>query len=394
MKICAIICEYNPFHFGHLYHLREARRLTDCDAVLCIMSGNFVQRGEAALLDKYERAAHAVRAGADAVVELPSVFCTSSAEFFASGAIKLLSCVPGVTWLSFGAESGSAEDFLAAARALNDEPPSVSEEISRRMREGTGFVRARAEAWKNHLPDMPDLPNNILGTEYARAALRFFPELQLVPVPRTGSGYSDKVLNGKYSSATAVRAAFFRGERESLAEAVPAYVAESLARFSGYTDSDRLELLEKYALLNVSRQRLASITDCKEGLENALKRAAKSNVRDIPAALTSRRYTTSRIRRILLQNLLGITECFVRECLNAPLYLRLLAVGNGREEILSALGNATVPLLAKTGDEKRLTGIAKECAEKDLFADEVFRLVKNLAPEKKRIFSGGPQLFA
>ena len=165
MKICAIICEYNPFHFGHLYHLREAKRLTGCDAVLCIMSGNFVQRGESALLDKYERAAHAVRAGADAVVELPAVFSTSSAEFFASGAIKLLSCVPGVTWLCFGAESGSAEDFLAAARALNDEPPSVSEEISRRMREGTGFVRARAEAWKNHLPDMPDLPNNILGTE-------------------------------------------------------------------------------------------------------------------------------------------------------------------------------------------------------------------------------------
>ena len=133
MKICAIICEYNPFHNGHEYLIKEAKRRSDADAVLCLMSGNFVQRGSVAVLPKRNRAIHAVKCGADAVIELPTVFATSNAEIFASGAISLLSKIPEVTCLAFGAELGEKEPFLQAAAALLKEPEAVSKTVKTLM---------------------------------------------------------------------------------------------------------------------------------------------------------------------------------------------------------------------------------------------------------------------
>jgi len=118
MKICAVICEYNPFHNGHAYQLSEAKKRSQADAVLCIMSGNFVQRGESAIVDKFTRAKHAVLGGADAVIELPTIFATSNAELFAKGAISILSSIPDVTTLCFGAETASTEAFLQTAKLI------------------------------------------------------------------------------------------------------------------------------------------------------------------------------------------------------------------------------------------------------------------------------------
>lgn len=392
MKICAIICEYNPFHNGHLYHLGAARRETDADFVVCIMSGNFVQRGEAAVTGKYTRAKHAVLAGADAVIELPLVFSTSSAEFFARGAIKLLSAIPDVDALSFGAESGNEEDFFRAARMLEREPAEVSAAIRRRMRKGESYIKARADAWtenaglkadefreNNILLSLPTEPNNILGVEYARAIQAYQSSIRLFPIRRIGSGYSQETLRADYPSASAVRAALERGE--SLLSGVPEYVRGDLP----LTLENDLEALEKLSLLQRSAEDIKSVLDCSEGLENALKKAAEENVADIARTLTSKRYTTSRLRRVLLQNLLGISEAFIRECLDSPLYLRLLAVKKGREEVLSALGRSAYPILSRSGDEKSLKGTARACAEKERFADGVFRIVRKTLPEAKSV---------
>ena len=152
MKICAIICEYNPFHNGHLHHLREAKRLSGADAVLCIMSGNFVQRGESAIVDKFTRAKHALMAGADAVIELPVVFSTSNAELFAKGAISVLSSVHAVEYLCFGCENANKTAFKLAAKYLNEEPREVSEKIRQLTASGMSFAKARANAWAGHIP--------------------------------------------------------------------------------------------------------------------------------------------------------------------------------------------------------------------------------------------------
>ena len=161
MKICAIICEYNPFHNGHLYQLMEAKRQSGADAILCIMSGNFVQRGEAATMDKFTRAKHAVLAGADAVIELPTVFACSNAELFAKGALSILSSIPAVSTLCFGAETADKAAFLLAARYLNNEPKEVSEKIKELISTGVSYAKARANAWAGFLPLDWFIANNV-----------------------------------------------------------------------------------------------------------------------------------------------------------------------------------------------------------------------------------------
>ena len=380
MKICAIICEYNPFHNGHLYHLQTARALSGADAVVCVMSGNFVQRGEAAILNKYVRAKHAVMAGADAVIELPTVFATSNAELFAKGAIKLLSSIPAVETLCFGAENVNKTAFTLAARCLNDEPQEVSKQIKKLVDTGASYAKARAEAYAGFIPfDVLSSPNNILGVEYTRALLAYDSPIQILPIERKGAGYSDNVLKENYSSASAVRAALHQGKRPD--GNLPDYVLNDLPKAL----ETHLDVLEKYAVLSRTTKEIASVCDCTEGLENAFKKAA---VFPAPLAqtLTSPRYTSSRIRRIALQNLLKINEALIRESLTSSLYLRVLAVKKERSDVLSALSEASFPLITRAHDENVLSGKAKECFETDTFAEKVYSLLYPNKTKNKSIF--------
>lgn len=380
MKICAIICEYNPFHNGHLYQLTKARELSGADAVVCIMSGDFVQRGEAAILDKHTRARHAVMAGADIVIELPAAFATSNAELFAKGATKLLAAIPAVKTLCFGAETANAEAFLRAAKLLNNEPPAVSQKIKALTGEGASFAKARAEAWRGYIDtELLVSPNNILGLEYARAILAENADIEILPLSRVGGGYADTVLHAEYSSATAIRNAI--QENGAFASQVPDFVLQDIKKQSG----DTLETLEKFALLSRSATEIASVCDCTEGLENALKRAAEQSA-PLAKNLTSARYTASRIRRIALQNLLKIDETLIRESLRAPLYLRVLAAKKQASEVLSALGESPFPLLIRAHDEEKLSPAAKRCFEADLFAEKIYALLYDPRSTQRALF--------
>lgn len=380
MKICAIICEYNPFHNGHLHQLREAKRLSGADAVLCMMSGNFVQRGEAAIMEKYTRAKHAVQAGADIVVELPTVFATSNAELFAKGAVSLLSSIPAVNTLCFGAETANKHAFILAARYLNDEPAEVSAKIKASMQKGVSYAKARAQAWAGFIPfDILCSPNNILGLEYSRALLSLDSAIQILPIPRIGSNYNDDTLKENFSSASAIRTAIKNGEM--ITANIPEYVAKDLP----ISLETNLEILEKYALLSKKTEDIAKVCDCTEGLENALKKAAMTNF-SLTEVLTSSRYTSSRIRRIALQNLLNIDEQKIRDCLRSPLYLRVLAVKKERNDVLSALSDCLLPLLLRAHDEDRLCDVAKQSFKIDLFAEKVYNIVYGISSTKKEIF--------
>ena len=369
MKICAIICEYNPFHNGHAYQLREAKRLSGADAVLCVMSGNFVQRGEAAVMDKFTRAKHAVLGGADAVIELPTPFATSNAELFAKGAVKLIHSIPSVSHLCFGAENADKNAFLAAAKLLNEEPPAVSKKIKELIASGVSYAKARAQAYEGHIQaDLLSSPNNILGLEYTKALRTLSSTIEILPIQRVGGGYKDEKLQETYSSASAIRAAISQGE--SLAHALPSFVEKDLPT----SLENNLEALEKYAVLARTPAEIARVCDCTEGLENALKKAANS-ADGLVETLTSARYTSSRIRRIALQNLLNIEEQLIRESLQSPLYLRVLAADKARSDVISALSESTFPLIARAHDENALSGIAKECFDIDLFAEKTYGLL-------------------
>ncbi len=370
MKICAIICEYNPFHNGHLYQIDQAKRLSGADAVLCLMSGNFVQRGEAAIFDKYTRAKHAVKAGADIVLELPTVFATSNAELFAKGAIHILSAISNVRILSFGAENADKTAFLLGARYLNNEPSEVSAKIKQEVQKGTSYAKARAQAFAGFIPfDLLASPNNILGLEYTRAILDKQADIDILPLQRKGAGYTETNLQKEFSSATAIRNAIFH--HHDVEKHVPTFVAEDIAK----AKNCNLETLEKYALLSKDAQEIAKVCDCTEGLENAFKKAALSPC-PLVETLTSPRYTSARIRRIALQNLLCVDETLIRESLKTTLYLNVLAVKKARNDVLSALAESELPLLVRAHDEDALSGIAKRCYEKDKFAQSVYDLLQ------------------
>lgn len=377
MKICAIICEYNPFHNGHLYQIRLARSLFPDHALLCVMSGNFIQRGEPAVMDKFTRAKHAVQNGADAVIELPTVFATSNAELFAQGAIHLLASLPDVKTLCFGAETADKSLFLRAAALCNDEPREVSKKIKLLTANGVSYARAYQEAYADYIdPDFLRAPNNILGIEYTKALLKKGSPIEIAPIERVGNGYADKTLRENFSSASAIREAITNGA--SIEGNVPDCVRQDLPKCT----KNALDALEKYAVLSKKAEKIRNVCDCTEGLENALKKAALLSA-PLYESLTSARYTASRIRRIALQNLLGIEERHIRECLSAPLYLRLLCAKKESRALLASLGGGRFPLLVRAQEGERLDGIAKTCFLCDRFSEQVYSLLYPVSTEKQ-----------
>ncbi len=380
MKICAIICEYNPLHNGHLYQIDQAKKRTGADALLCLMSGNFVQRGEAAILDKFTRAKHAVLAGADIVIELPSIFATSNAELFAKGAIHLLSSIPAVNILCFGCEYPDKDLLQKAASLLNNEPADVSEEIKLLSHAGLSYAKARAQAWSKYIPSaLLSSPNTILGIEYTRALLKAKATIDILPIQRVGSGYNAPLLQQEYSSATAIRKNL--QEKENLRNYLPNFVLDSLPK----TIENSLDLLEKYAILSTHKEDIAKICDCTEGLENAFQKAAKSSI-GLVDSLTSSRYTSSRIRRIALQNLLNIEEIFIRDCLQKDLYLRLLGAKATSKEVLKTVGESNFPFIVRKADAEKLSAAAKKCFDIDLYAEQIYALLYPNATKRKTLF--------
>ncbi len=377
MKICAVICEYNPFHNGHAYQLQQIRAMSGCDKIVCLMSGNFTQRGEAAVLGKYVRARHAVLGGADAVLELPVAFAVSPAELFAQGAVHILSSIPAVTALAFGCESGNKESFLSLARILSREDKAFKTALKENMKDGTSYVRARTQTLLSLNADVDEqmltAPNNILGAEYCRAILMQGASIEPLPIPRMGAGYSDETMARNFSSATALRAALndpARKTQKLIKKNVPPFVWEDLRG-----DVPAYRPAAVLSLLRASEEEIAAAPDCAEGLENRLKALARSNpvYGDVIEKVTTKRYTASRLRRILLQVFLGVRLKDVRAYLDAPLYCRTLALRKqGAEEMLSELARGSFPPLVRRSDADRLKRDALSCFRLDAAANDAY----------------------
>lgn len=387
MKICGVICEYNPFHLGHEYQLREAKKRSGADAVVCVMSGCFTQRGEAAILPPAIRAKHAVLCGADAVIALPVVFSAASAEIFARGAIRLLCSLPGFDCLSFGAEHADG-DFYAAAKILNDERAYI-EKTKEFLSRGFSFAAARAESLKGTAAfPLLSSPNDILGLEYARALLKENRKknVTLLPVQRLGD-YKKQTLatNGaaEYSSASSIRLAMEKGDFAAISSELPACVSADI-RSAGIA-AENLKTAERIAVLKTRKNELALTADISEGLENALKRAARQP-EDIVTQLTSKRYTASRINRILLQNLLDIRKDLLADCLSASLYVQPLALGKERKDLLSVLSEGEFPCVMRYADEQKLTGTARRCFQADKLAEKIYSAVTGFYGGTKNVF--------
>lgn len=390
IKICAVICEYNPFHNGHLYQLQQIKRTGKFDLVMGIMSGNFTQRGEAAILDKFTRAKAAVTYGMDLVVELPVFFSSSPAEIFARGGVKLLSSLPDYCdlTLAFGCESGDEEKFLSLGETFLHEPAAFKEKLKSHLALGFSPAKARELAYGELFPDEKcekffSSPNNILGVEYAKAVLRVRAEtgreISLLPLPRKGAEHAENTLRENFSSASAIRAALLYGDRtdgrflSNLPERrLPP--TENLLTLHAY---EKLDAMEYYALLRATEEELRRISDCTEGLESALKRAAgiRFSAKEVIDEVTSKRYTSSRIRRILLANALGVTARVQRDFSEGELFLHPLALrAQKRETILAVLGDKRghAPLVMRKSDVEKLREPAREAFLLNERADKVY----------------------
>ena len=378
MKICFAICEYNPLHNGHLIHINKIKEEVKPDCLAIIMSGNFTQRGEIALLDKYTRASHAIKAGADVVFELPTVFATGNAEIFAKGAVSLANTLTGSHVLCFGTESGAKDTLLTTAKMLIAESKEFKALYKEELKTGVTSIKAKVNALSKMNIENVDCellksPNNILGIEYTKAILNFKSKLDIHPIIREGAGYNDTELYKGISSASAIRNAILEGKIKKTKSSLPDFVYKDLPK----TLPNANDLIF-YSILKASKQELKEIIDCTEGLENRIKALSKTsiNLEDLKDKLKTKRYTYTRISRILLSSMLGIDENFIRKCLSSELYLKVLAVNKQRINLLSELTQLTdTPIITRKSDADKLIGIAKSCFEKDVFANDVYGFV-------------------
>ncbi len=366
MKICAIICEFNPFHNGHAYLIEQIRASKKFDAVLCIMSGSFTQRGDIAVCDKFTRARHAVTGGADCVIELPAPFAVAPAPIFAQGAVKILSSIPAVRALAFGCEEKI--DFFRAARVSADENEEFRSTLNSLLSAGESYAKSYCAAiGKLSGENVVGSPNNILGIEYAKAILKYRPDIEIFPVERVGGGYNDEHLYENYSSASAIRAHL--GERQT-AGCLPDCVMADLPR--DLQLAERWNDIMRYALARAEKDDLKRIFGCGEGLEHKLKSLVTLPTEQIIAEATSKRYPSSRIRRILAANALGLYADEVRTLSEDGGYIKPLAVkGSACDELFKELARSPYPVIIKQRDLGTLDAPSRRLYELSSVCDDV-----------------------
>lgn len=379
-RILGIVAEYNPFHRGHLHQLKSAQAETDCQYTVIAMSGNFVQRGEPAIFDKWVRAEMALTAGADLVLEVPTYHVLQSAQGFARSAMAILAGC-GTTVLSFGSESNNKEELVALATWLDQD--LAQQEIRKGLSRGINYAAAvykavQATPGKSHLAPLLTGANDILAVEYIRAIRRYSPDISFHPIRRVGQGSKD------YMSASQLRALLAQGRVEEATTHIPQDLRATFARASAvpvFTEDFTQALF--YALLTMGRKKIRSLPACSEGLEYRVLRAISSH-RSIPAlidAIKTKRYPRTRIQRLLMQALLQFQG--VRADEGYIPYLRVLACSTRGKELLPLLASENnAPLIFSARDYKKITPPASHLLRLDQRAANIYSLAGKIPPRE------------
>ena len=373
MRVCGVICEYNPFHKGHALHLSRARALTGADYVVCAMSGALTQRGTFARHDKWTRARAALLNGADLVLELPARFACSPAPDFARGGVGLLSSLGVVTHLSLGCEADALPLLTLASDALLHEPPAFVAALRQGLDAGLSFPRAQALAaqaacGKPGMAKAIGQPNASLALEYLRALP---PDIVPAPVEREGGGYLDGALC-ELASATAVRAALERGDLTGALASVPSpRLISDVEALGDVHAPDALDQALLYRLRQMTQRELSQVPGMDEGLQNRFLSTAKEVVsrEELIALVKTKRYTYTRLSRLCSLSLLGVTR-ELTAAHPAPTYARILGFRREAAPLLRAIKEqSTVPLITKAADYDRSDALfALDLCAQDLWS--------------------------
>ena len=372
MQVCAIITEYNPFHAGHAYQIAKIReKIPDC-AIVSIMSGNYVQRGEPAIWDKYHRAAYAVQAnGPDVVLELPLPAALSSAEGFARGGIQLANAIGCVTHLSFGCETGTEESLLSLASCLNSE--EFAAVLQKHLPTCASYAHAASAAAHELCPQyasLLDSPNDLLAVQYCRSLLEICPHIQPIAIRRKGAAH-DGTPEDNIPSASYIRS-LFRSHQETNALAlIPQAYRQNCRNARSHSWNDM-----EYAVLSYLRrltlEDIRTLPGVSEGLEHRFWQACQksTSLEDLWDCVRSRRHPLSRIRRLTLCAYLGITQQMTTL---PPAFVTVLAMNDrGRQVLKTMKDTCTLPVIVKPLQARNLTGDAARLWNLTVSADDQY----------------------
>jgi len=412
MKTVGLITEYNPFHNGHLHHISEAKKITGADCVVVIMSGDFVQRGTPAIMDKYQRTLAALSCGADFVFELPVCYATGSAEYFTEGAVRALDALGVVDCICFGSECGDISTLSEIAEILTDEPVKYSKYLQEYLKKGDNYAKARAKAFKHLFPKYADIlesPNNILGIEYIKALKKCNSNIIPYTINRIGHAYHDTECREPLASASAIRklltadnsisncveasqATYFGDILQNLSiytpESVHDLYASNINKTFPITEDDFSSVLY-FSLYNkyINKASFEDYFEINEELSNRINRLLPEfkGFSDFAMLLKNKAYTYSRICRGLIHILLDIRADDLNAYRNNGwiFYNKLLGMRNtsANYETLNLISKASVPLLTSvksSSAQDALQSLAKNMLNTDIAATDIYEHISSI----------------
>ena len=385
-KILGIIAEYNPFHNGHKYHLEENKKKSNSDYVVAVITGNYTQRGSCSIINKWQKAKMAKENGIDLIIELPVIYSISSAENFAYGAIKILDSI-NVSNLSFGAECESLETLSKIANILYNEPSEYKSYLSTELSAGLSFPKARSNALNRYMnSDITKIinsPNNILGIEYLKALKRINSRIEPFIVTRQETNHNDKNIKENFASSSSIRNYINTNTNYDLLKSVMPINSFNILieNINNGTFVNNIYSFEKeimYVLRKMDIQEIKDLPDVSEGLENGIKKAANScnNLTDFLSKIKSKRFTLTRIQRILLYSLLDITKTDMQLSKNIIPYVHILDFNSKGKELISEIkkSNPNIITSVKKFKENCKDHNLVHILEKDILATNIYTL--------------------
>lgn len=379
MNFCGIVCEFNPFHNGHEYLISQIKKNLDCE-IICLMSGNFVQRGTPAIESKYERAKKAILSGADMVAELPCIYACSNAENFAFGAIKTLLAF-GITHLAFGIEETNLEILQKIAQLKVENSiefqNSFKNEIQNGINYNTALKRSIAKCFDSNenILEILNQPNNILAIEYLSAIIKLNANITPIAIQRIDDGYYSDKNNDKFLSATAIREKLYKNQ--TISEFIPKY-----AKIENYFSNSHYEIFEKLAIFklrNSEASNLEKFYDYNEGIEYRIKEMANKyySLDNIKLNVSTPRYREQRVNKLLIYPLLNITKNIQKKSIKTKPVCKLLAIKKNKKFLLSKIKKSKLNLIITNNDYKLLNKNQVEIIDIDLNASNIYGLITN-----------------
>ncbi|TYB81910.1 MAG: nucleotidyltransferase [Kosmotoga sp.] len=395
MSILGIVVEYNPLHNGHEYHLKESRKITNPELTIAVMSGNFVQRGEPAIVEKFARTEMALKAGVDLIIQLPLIYSIQDAGGFAKGSIWLLDHL-GVTDIVFGSESGNLGLLDRVASVLVEEPEEYLILLRKYLDEGFSFPNARKYAIRDFLSGNGDSPamsieeigssNNILGLEYIHSIKELKSKMKPHLIKRIGAHYHDEKHHETYSSATAIRRSIIKEEWENVKSSVPDYsyeiILRKLNKGKGPVSIETMESFLLPFLRTYDRNEMKHYYGFVEGLDARFEECASNSatINEFFSCVKAKRFTYTRIKRLLLNLIFHINDELVKKSdEKGPQYIRVLGFNEkGRDYLSKIKKELKIPLLTtpsrwvkvlKTSEKSDKTGIDSDLFYKQFMLD-------------------------